>query len=733
MAVACAGGAAVVGQAALGRELLGLFAGLELAVGLLLFFWLAWAGLGGLLGSRAPRVGRGLGAALALAGVGLPLAVLLARAARPLLGVAPGGFPQLGHLLLLTALLPAAPCLGLGWAFAAAWAGAARPLAVYRAEAAGAALAGLAFTFLLLPFLGLLASVLLAGVLAAGCGLWVADSRASRRLAGLGLAACLAGLASLPALEPASAAWRFGPGVAAVQETPYQTLALTRQEGQYTLFADGGWRFTAPDPESAQWAAHLALLSHPAPARVLLLGGDPCGQAGEALLHPSVRSLDVVDADPAVPGLLRRALPPGLCPALADARVRVHAEDATAFLDRPGEPWDVALLGLGEPVGLGQARFVSQEFLAAVRRALGPDGVLYLALPGNPAALGPAQARVLAGVRATLGAVFPEVLALPGASVRFLAAVRPGLLPRDPEPLLHRLAERGLEPAYVRPDSLADAFSPWARATLDAALDAAAGEVNHRFAPAAHLAALRAWLFQLAPGWALPAARPGAGPGFWAGLAALSGLLGWGLARRTARGVARCVSGCVALAGGANMVLSLALLLGIQVLAGTLASRLALLAAGVMAGLALGAARVQAAGWSGRDALARLAGAQAGLCLALAGLGPLLSGPAAGMPGLARDALFAGLACGVGLLGGLHFGLAARVLGADQAPGAGLGGRLYALDLAGAALFLLPATLLGFPLLGFTGTLLAAAIPGIAGVVALLAAWRGSSPGNAVS
>jgi len=768
LAAALAGGAAVVGQGALGRELLGLFSGLELAVGLLLFFWLAWVWLGSLLGSRSRWVGRGLGPALALVGAGLPLAVLLARAGRPLLGVVPGGLPGLGGLFLLGALLPALPGLGLGWAFAAAWAGVVRPLAVYRAEAAGAALAGLAFTFALLPGLGLLASTLLVGVLAVGCGLWVAEARPSRLAAGLGLGLCLAGLLALPRLESASAVWRFGPGVVAVEDTPCQTLALTRQHGQATLFADGGWRFTAPDPESAQWAAHLALLSHPAPRRVLLLGGDPCGQAAEVLRHPEVTSLDVVDSDPAAPRLLRRALPADLCPALADPRARVHAGDAAAFLRRPGEPCDVALLGLGEPVGLGQARFFSREFFAALRRTLGPDGVVFLALPGNPAALGPAQARVLAGVRATLRAVFPEVLVLPGASVRFLAATRPGLLPEGPELLLRRMEERGLSLAYLRPDSLAEVFSPWSRASLDAALDAAGGAVNRQFTPASHLAALRAWVFQLAPGLVLPAPaqgkEAGAGPGFWAGLAALSGLLAWGLghgrfgriaghvvarsvgrdaAWSTARDVARnavrnvgrnvdqnvgrSVGGCVFLAGGANMVLSVALLLGIQVLTGALASRLALLAAGSMAGLALGAARVQAAAWSGRAALVWLARVQAGLVLALAGLGPLLgllAETAAGLRGPVLDGLFFALAGGAGFLGGLHFGLAVRVLAADMGPDPGQGGRLYALDLAGAALFLLPATLLGFPLLGFAGTLCAVALPTAAGLAALLPALR---------
>ena len=99
-------------------------------------------------------------------------------------------------------------------------------------------------------------------------------------------------------------------------------------------------------------------------------------------------------------------------------------------------------------------------------------------------------------------------------------------------------------------------------------------------------------------------------------------------------------------------------------------------------------------------------------------------GRGAGLPGPARDALLAGLAGGAGLLGGLHFGLAVRVLAADQGVDPGRGGRLYALDLAGAALFLLPATLAGFPLLGFTGALVAAAAPGVAGLVALLWSLR---------
>lgn len=738
-AAGVAGAAAVAGQAALVRELLTLFSGLELAAGLLLAAWLAWTGVGSLVAARLARDGRGLGPALALAGAGLPLAVLLARAARPLLGIVPGGFPDLGQLALLAAALPALPGPALGFVFAAAWAGAVRPLSVYLAEAAGAALAGLAFTFLLLPCLGLLGATLAAGTLAAGCGLGLARDRAARLATGLALALLLAGLVGLPALERISAAWRFGPGVAAVEDTPYQTLAVTCQAGQYTLFADGGWRLSAPDPESAQWAAHPALLAHPAPRRVLLLGGDPCGLAAEALRHASVQAVDVVDADPAAPLLLQRTLPPGLCAAAADARVRIHARDAAIFVRRVREPYDVALMGLGEPVGLGQARFYSLEFFTSLRAALEPDGVLAFALPGSPDALGPAQARVLAGVRATLAAAFPEVLVLPGASVRFLAGVRPGLVPSGPDLLLRRLAERGLTLAFLRPDSLADAFNPWRRATLDAALDAAwgaardgagPGAVNRDLAPTASLDALRAWLRQLAPGLPLPAAPAAAGPGFWAGLAAASAGLGLWLARG---GSSRSAAGCVALAGGAGMALSLALLLGIQVLAGTLASRLALLAAAYMAGLALGAARVQAAGWMARPALARLVAVQAGICLALVGTGPLLGLLAAQrelLAGPGLDAAFAGLALGGGLLGGLHFGLASRVLGADAWPGTGLGGRLYALDLAGAALFLLPATLAGFPLLGFAGTLIAAALPCLAGLAALLVALRRNGEGS---
>ncbi len=72
----------------------------------------------------------------------------------------------------------------------------------------------------------------------------------------------------------------------AVQETPYSVWAVTREAEQLSLAANGLWYFSYPDPQTAEEQVHYALLQHPRPERVLLLGPGVAGLAAEILKSP---------------------------------------------------------------------------------------------------------------------------------------------------------------------------------------------------------------------------------------------------------------------------------------------------------------------------------------------------------------------------------------------------------------------------------------------------------------
>ena len=129
-ALAAVGLTATIGQLVLLRELVAIFYGNELILGLILATWLAWVAVGAwLLGQRFPKAKASkalsnskslcsaLTAGLVAAAAILPAQVALVRASPTLLGAPPGALVALGPMVL-TILISLAPlCLLLGWMF----------------------------------------------------------------------------------------------------------------------------------------------------------------------------------------------------------------------------------------------------------------------------------------------------------------------------------------------------------------------------------------------------------------------------------------------------------------------------------------------------------------------------------------------------------------------------------------------------------------------------------------
>ncbi len=749
-----------MGQALLLREVLVLFAGFELAAGLALASWLLWSAAGSWLAGRfwkRPVGGGLLAAGLSLLGLALPLTLVLARCSRAGLGLAPGTAPGLEGLLLAPFLLPVPLCLVSGALFPLAWRaageGGGAAGRIYLFEAVGAALAGLLLYFILLPHCSALSVGLIAGFLAlAGAALAAGLGRAGR--AGWGgwlsllSAGALLGLAAVfaPGLDRATLAVQWGPDLCLVRDTPYQNLALLARRGpdravvQRTLFANGAWAFSAPDPQSVEWAVHPALLAHPGPRSALFIGGDGPALAREALRHPGLSRVDCVDLDPGVPALWREGCgAPGPEEATPAPRVRIIHADPARFLRTGGEAYDLILLHPGDPQNAGMNRLFTLEFFQAARERLAPGGVFSFAVPSAPEAVGPLEARALRTHGATLRAAFGEVLALPGDQVRFLSSPEPGAASGDPEVLVRRMEERGLALVHVRDSYLYDQLNPLRRASLGALLDgpergapwgadhgpgrdvrSAQPRLNRDFDPASAFNSLLAATLQsggaLRP---LVAGLSAADPGralFAAGVLALALVL---CPLPGGRGGRRAVVLSVATAGALVMGLEIALLLAVQVLAGALYGLLCLVVAACMAGLAAGAWIAER--FVRRPGRAGLMLAQGLLCLGAVLALPLFQ--ALGGAGWPPALVFPGLGLALGLLGGLHFSLAARILptGGRETGGqtACPAGTLWAMDLAGAALGSLAMSCLLLPLCGLETALAALALIGAGGVAGL--------------
>lgn len=201
---------------------------------------------------------------------------------------------------------------------------------------------------------------------------------------------------------------------------------------------------------------HVALLSHPSPRRVLVIGGGDGGTLRRVLEHPVERAV-MVEIDERVTALCRAHMPEIAAGALADPRAQVRFEDGVRFVAETDERFDAILIDSSDPVGPGEPLF-TPDFYRAARARLAPGGVL-AAQSGSPYF----QQDELHRTHANASAAFPDVRVYlasvptyPGVLWSFLLAGE--RLALEPDAAADRAADRKLETRYWTPAVQRGAF-----------------------------------------------------------------------------------------------------------------------------------------------------------------------------------------------------------------------------------------------------------------------------------
>jgi spermidine synthase len=587
---------------------------------------------------------------------------------------------------------------------------------VYVADSLGSIGGGILFSFVLVPWLDHFALLCFPATL----NLLLAIALAGhfrRRLLLASTVIVAAGLvlhvALINADEVTTAIQHWGQATVFRANSPYGRLVVTDDSGQLTFYENGVPVISTHNIDQIEETVHYAMSQRPDARQVLLLGGGVAGTAREILRY-GVDEVTYVEIDPLIIAAGRRFLPENL----GDARIRTVGTDGRRFVQRTDKHYDVVIVDVPDPSTSQLNRYYTAEFYAEVRRILIPGGVLAFALGHYENYVSPELARLLASAHRTLRQSFGQVRMIPGGRVFFLASDGP--LSLD---IAARLEQRGLATRLVNRHYLDAMLAPDRLADLDRAV-AQPAEINTDFSPALYYYYLRHWLSQFT-----------VRTGFLGGV--LLVLLAAYLLRL------RAVPRVIFAAGFAAATLEVVLLLGFQVLYGSLYRQVGLVVTAFMAGLAVGAWRAnrRLIRW---NALTSTRSSVLGtsrstvvwlrllllLSCAIAGLAALL--PAI-LPQLGRlDALTGTALAGQGVVLLLTFLLAALVGGQFPLAGAtGSGGaaataaRLYSADLAGAALGALLVSTLLIPLLGVTTVCLLTAALNLA-VAAI--AWRMTTP-----
>lgn len=431
------GVATIVAQSVLLHEAMAAMGGSETAWGLVMALWLTGMGLGSRTGVRfgTQRLATSLPVVvLVLAGIG---AVLL-RAAPAILGTAPGEALTTWRAVWLwaSAVVPAAFAGGLAFPTLAEAFDGSGPGRAYAWEAAGALVGGFAFSFALAP-LGAAPTLLITLGGIAGLTLW--GSRPFLAT-GLVLGSVVAAIPSGPLLSEAQWRWAGRPHELGHRaETRHQRLEMTTGP-PYSLYADGRLEATYPDPYTTLPRAHLMMLLHPGPRRVLALGCAADGSL-EAMLHHSPTELILVEDDPRLLPVLSRWYGPGYRKILTRDEIRIRTGGPLRSVSDEGD-LDLVILADGDPATLRANRTRTVEFFQRCRSAMADDGIIIVETGVSDTYLGGNAGRLLAVLSSTLHQVFPQVTAVPGEHVLLMAGGAESQLTTSPGELAARLAQR---------------------------------------------------------------------------------------------------------------------------------------------------------------------------------------------------------------------------------------------------------------------------------------------------
>lgn len=744
--------AAAVAQIVLMREVIALFNGNELSLGSLLAVWLAMTAMGsGLVNRVIPRranLRRAIVAGECLSSMSLPFAIWLLRVARAYLQTVPGEL--LGPIPLTVASFVSLSgfCIVSGCLFALA-AGlyrqeSATPMhqatsSSYLLETAGFALGGILACLLLLGFFSSFQIALLVSLLNLSVACWLGFRPKRLQMAAILTAATLVAVLLVrvaPRVEQATQQriWA-GFHITGSAESIYGKLVVLEASGLRTIYEDGAVLANVPDPAQAEETVHYALLEHPAPRNVLLIGNGINGSIAEALKHPTIERLDYVELDPALIDIYRRLFPAEFGRAFFDTRVNLHLVDGRLYLKSAGRVFDVVVVSVPDPENAQLNRYYTSEFFQSVRDHLAPGGTLALQMPASEDSIGPDLADFLRCIHRTLHNVFPHVVVIPGESIHMFGAMHDGVLTDDPQVLVTRLKQRNLQTQYVQEYFIPFRMMPDRMSQIDELLrPLPATPVNRDFEPVAYYFGTVLWGTQFRSGYArvleVAAGLPRAAI-IRAGCV-LSLLLAtvWALAPKTRVRFAAAWS--VLATGYTLMALQILLLLAFQSVCGYVYHNLALLVGTFMAGMALGC--VLAIRRVRRCEGKQLMQAAAINQFFLAAAAPLLlvmatqmaRGSAASGSTALTQVAFSVMALLCGLPGGYQFPVASALYqcaGSRQQNT----GTLYALDLVGGCLgalflagFLIP--LFGFWTTAWTATLVSGTPAAIASV-----AWFSSA------
>ncbi|MGO9116293.1 MAG: fused MFS/spermidine synthase, partial [Desulfomonilaceae bacterium] len=501
--------ASLTGQIVLLREILGIFYGTEISIGIFLGTWLAEIGagasIGALLVKRFDTDFRPVFLhSLVALGCSLIFQIFIIRFIPAIFRVSPAEVAPLHGILLAVPVGTFSTAFITGFLFpigckAVQGSDAGFIARIYSFEASGSLVGGLALTFVLLPILiPVQIAALMALLLGSAAILNRSWLKLKRHLTGPAALLFIGTLFLSPigiSISDWSAEFRWetlhpGLKLVASRSTRYQQVEVGVLGKQFSLFGNGKIITSFPDPQTAGRLSALVIAENPRGRKFLLIGGGISFL--HALLQYPVERVDVVEPDPGTLETASRYFSQSETQALNDPRVRMIFSDGRFYVNRLGaNEYDAVVCIIPDPVSSFWNRYYTLEFFQSVLRSLTPAGFLVTSVTSAENFWGVEVASYAGSIYHTLKQVFPVVQGTPGDTTLFFASAATDVISLDPEVLKIRYLSLGK--TFFDPDAFATIIPKERTKSVAKELELSPALTNADFAPISSFLAMILW------------------------------------------------------------------------------------------------------------------------------------------------------------------------------------------------------------------------------------------------
>ncbi|AEE14874.1 Spermidine synthase [Thermodesulfobium narugense DSM 14796] len=124
---------------------------------------------------------------------------------------------------------------------------------------------------------------------------------------------------------------------------------------------------------------HPAMVVHPEPKKVAILGGGEGATLREVLKHPCVKRVDMIELDDLVVDISKKYLQEWCSDSFEDQRTNLIIQDAKKYILEldSGIHYDVIIVDLTDPLDDSPAKFLfTKEFMSVLKKRLSEKGIL---------------------------------------------------------------------------------------------------------------------------------------------------------------------------------------------------------------------------------------------------------------------------------------------------------------------------------------------------------------------